>query len=67
MLIDELEEQFHRNYRPLREGSVLNEIEAEMLNKLYVERFCDCLSGWIDRNPRVTEREVRAKAEELTK
>ena len=38
-----------------------------MLNKLYVERLCDCLAGGIDRNPGATEREIRAKAEELNK
>jgi hypothetical protein len=36
-----------------------------MLNKLYVERIYDCLVGWIGRNPRVTEREIRAKAKAL--
>jgi hypothetical protein len=64
-IIDEIEEQFYRSYRPLHEGSILNEVEAAMLNKLYVERLSDCLVGWIDRNPRVTEREIRAKAEAL--
>jgi addiction module HigA family antidote len=66
-VIDEIEEQFHRSYRPLHEGSILNKIEAAMLNKLYFERLSDCLVGWIDRNPQVTEREVRAKAEALNK
>jgi predicted XRE-type DNA-binding protein len=61
-VINEIEEQYYKNYRPLHEGSILNEIEAAMLNKLYSERLCDCLVGWIDRNPGVTEREVRAKA-----
>jgi addiction module HigA family antidote len=65
VVIDEIEEQFRKNYRPLHEGSVLNEIEAAMLDKLYVERLCDCLVGWIDRNPRVTEREVQAQAAAL--
>jgi antitoxin HigA-1 len=66
-VIDEIEEQFYRSYRPLHEGSILNEIEAAMLNKLYVERLYDCLVGWIDRNPQVTGREIRAKAEALNK
>jgi predicted XRE-type DNA-binding protein len=65
VLMDKIEEQFYQNYRRLDEGSQLNEIEAAMLNKLYIERFSDCLAGWIDRNPGVTEREIRAKTEAL--
>jgi antitoxin HigA-1 len=65
IVFDEMEEKFYRDYRPLHGGSVLNEIEAAMLKKLYIERLCDCLVGWIDRNPGVSEREVRAKAAAL--
>jgi predicted XRE-type DNA-binding protein len=65
VVMDKIEEQFHQNYRHLDEGSELNEIEAAMLNKLYIERFSDCLAGWIDRNPGVREREIRAKAQAL--
>ena len=65
VVMDKIEEQFHQNYRHLDEGSELNEIEAAMLNKLYIERFSDCLAGWIDQNPGVREREIRAKAQAL--
>ena len=63
--IDETERLFHDNYRELHEGSVLTEIEAAMLNKLYLERVYDSLMGWIDRNPGVSESEIRARAASL--
>jgi predicted XRE-type DNA-binding protein len=67
VVIDETERRFLENYRELHEGSLLNEIEAAMLNKLYAERLSDCLAGWIDRNPGISERQIRAQADALYK
>jgi hypothetical protein len=63
--IDKIDMEFLARKREFHEGQQLDDVEAAMLNKLYVERLSDCLTGWIDRNPGATESEIRAKAKAL--
>jgi hypothetical protein len=63
--IDKIDMEFFPRKREFHEGQQLDDVEVAMLNKLYVERLCDCLAGWIDRNPDATESEIRAKAKAL--
>jgi hypothetical protein len=66
-LIDDVEEKFFKTHRRAVPGQRINEIEAEMLNKIYHELIADNLVGWVDRNPSVTENDIRAAATALSK
>jgi hypothetical protein len=40
----------------------MTRFEADFLQKLWIERLSDVVSGWIDRNPGVTATDIQAKA-----
>jgi hypothetical protein len=63
--IDKIDKEFFARKREFHEGQQLDDVEVAMLNKLYAERLCEWLAGWIDRNPDATESEIRAKAKAL--
>lgn len=61
--------KFPKGYKPrvLQPGQSIDKVEASELNQIWLERFGDVLSGWIDEHPEATHAEILAKSEELQK